>query len=443
MRVVGCIFIILPVILYFLFRNKSDDFFSPKTAFSFLYILKVVLSVLELTNVNGLRFDEDDGFLYFAIIDDNVFFNYCILQSISYVLILVGIDSVQKRTRNSQISNVKYSSSLARSFMLWGVLFFIIGLLGFVLIMRRVGGLVYFFSNLHLRRYLVRDLDFETMLLSFANKGPMLIVFSKKYSGKKITLIDILLIVLTGIMVGLGGRKALIMLVIECLFIYHFAIKRIRIKNLLKPSYILLAITLFLFFSVFSKFRREGAMEEFLNNPIEFYQENTSGSVLSTIAGESYVPFYISIVYYFQDHPYWYGSSFKGLLTAPVPSSIYPEKPPVDDGMYLYSIAHGNTSIKPVMPARMLDGTSWPLETFGSMYANFGPIGVIIGMIILGLIIGWSYKKMIDSNYSFLWLLMYVTILFSFELSTLRLFQVFISFITLAIVAYLANRIRI
>lgn len=439
MRVIGCILVILPIIFFLLIRNKKEDFFSPKSAFTFLYFIEIVLSVWQLTSVDSIR--EENGFLYSALIDDSCFLKYCILQSISYILVMFGINTIQKKTTNKEVNCVSISPALAHSYLVWGILFYIIGVVGFFLIMRKVGGIVYFFSNLQYRRLLVRDLDFETMLLSFLNNAPLLIIFSKRYSGKKMSIVDILLIILAGLMSGLGGRKALLMLFIECIFIYHFAIKRINIKVFLKPVYILLAVFLFFFFSLYSQLRREGAVEEFLNNPIAFYQENSEDGVLSTVAGESYVPFYIAIIDYFRDHEYWHGASFKGLLTAPIPSSFYKQKPPVDDGMYLFSIAQGNPNIKPVMPASSLDGTSWPLETFGSMYANFGTIGVLVGMLILGLIIGWSYKKMILSGSSFLWLLMYVNVLFTFELSTLRIFQVFLSFVTLAIVSFFANKI--
>ena len=441
MRIIGCLFVILPVFLFYVFRNKKEDLFSPLNAFTLLFIIKILISLIGITNVN--RIDEDNGFLYSALTDDSSFLEYCILQSIGYILVLFGISIALRRTKKIDQSGITISPILSRSYMFWGILFFLTGILGFILIMRKVGGVGYFFSNLHLRRVLVRDLDFESMLLSFMDKGPMLIIFSKKYSGKKLSIIDFLMILITGLMSGLGGRKALLMLVIECVFIYHYAIRKIQIKNLLKPIYVVIAVLLFFFFSIYSQFRREGAMEEFLKNPIAFYQENSSGDVVETVVGESYVPFYIAIIYYFRDHDFWLGSSFKGLLTAPIPSSMYPNKPPVDDGMYLYSIAQGRPNIKPTMPAKSLDGTSWPLETFGSMYANYGIPGVLIGMFILGLIIGWSYKKMVKSQFGFLWLLMYVNVLFTFELSTLRIFQIILLYITLAIVASLAKRMHL
>lgn len=441
MRLFGCLIIIIPVILYLIFRDKRKGFFAPKNTYTFLYIIKVVVGVISFSDVHNVT--EENDFLRYAMLNDDSFFKYCFFQSIGYILVLWGINYFEKKQivpkkGNEAILNKK----VANSYLFWGIAFFIVGTMGFMLIMSKVGGIWYFFSNLHLRRYLVSDLDFDSMILSFVNKGPLLLIFAKKYTGKKITPFDIVLVIAAGIMSGLGGRKALIMLSIECVFIYHFAIHRIKVKEFFKPSYIISGLALFLFFSTYSKFRREGAMDEFVNNPVEFYVENSGDGIMSSLSGESYVPFYVLIVDHFTNHDYWYGSSFGGLTTAIIPSSFYPQKPPVDDGMYLYSIAQGRSDVRPVMPTKSLDGTSWPLETFGSMYANFGFLGVIFGMALLGLVIGWFYKKMIREGYSFLWLIMYIQVLFTFELSTLRIFQTFLTFVTMGLVYMFVKKIR-
>ena len=157
------------------------------------------------------------------------------------------------------------------------------------------------------------------------------------------------------------------------------------------------------------------------------------------MAGESYVPFYVSIVDYFDSNDKWDGASFLGLMSAFIPSSFYPDKPPVDDGMYLYSIAHGN-NVNPPMPTRDLDGTSWPLETFGSMYANFGFIGVIVGMFFLGYIISYTFKKMVYSNYQFKYVIFYIIMLFTFEISTLRIVKALLAFIILSFIQLIIKR---
>lgn len=243
-------------------------------------------------------------------------------------------------------------------------------------------------------------------------------------------------------MVGLGGRKALLMLVAESIVIYHFVVKKIRIKKILRPKYIIGILFVYLFFTTYSKFRQEGAYMQFINSPVAFYTENVDGGLVRAIAGESYVPFYVAIINYFETHQKWYGASFEGLFTAFIPSSFYSDKPPVDDGMYLYSIANGRDGLFPPMPAHELDGSSWPLETVGAMYANFGSLGVLIGMWLVGISIGSVYNKMIKTNYSFLFVIFYTLMLFTFELSSLRIVQLIMAFVILSVIQFTVNKLH-
>lgn len=439
MRFLGAFLVFLPVLIYLL-RNRRKAFFSPGVAFSWLYVIKVVMAVLVYSNISLI--DEDDDFLKKALCSDNSFFEYCLLQSLSYMIVIWAIHKTTKSLGIKKRLHVPlHNKKLGRRYFFLGCCFYVMGVIGFLLIMSKVGGILFFFSNLQYRRSLVEDLDFENMLLSVLNYAPLLIIYSKSLMRKNIGVLDVIMIVVAGLMTGLGGRKALLMIVIGSAFIYNFTVKEINIKKFLTPKYIVGFFCLFIFFSFYSKLRKEGAAEELLLNPTEFFVENQSEGIVSALTGESYVPFFVGVVNHFENHDYWYGRSFSGLLTAFIPSSFYPAKPAVDDGMYLYSIAQGRGDINPPMPAKSLDYTSWPLETFGSMYANFGPLGVLLGMLIVGLVIGWFYNKMVTSNYDFFYIAMYIQVLFTFEMSTLRIVQVLISFVILKILSVILNKV--
>lgn len=437
MRLISLIVIILPVLLYFI-SNRKKDFFNPSTAFSFLYILKVVIPTIIYSFPENI-YIANDFFLEKSLYNDEVFIKYSVIQSIGYCMAIIGIGIHKIKRINKNVIDERGSSSDGYRYRFWGYSFYLLGAVGFFLIMSKVGGIIFFFSNLGQRTYLVKDLDFETYLLSLLNYAPLVLIYSKRWTKQKFKLLDIILVVLAGIMVGLGGRKALIMLVIECAAVYHYVVKPIRIKQIFNLKVITICCFLFLFFTTYSKLRNPGAFEEFVNNPVEFYVEKNEGGLTKSLAGESYVPFYISIVDYFDSNKKWNGASFGGLISAFIPSSFYPDKPPVDDGMYLYSIAHGNSVVPPV-PTRNLDGSSWPLETFGSMYANWGFIGVIVGMLLLGYIISYSFKKMVYSNYQFKYVIFYIMMLFTFEISTLRIVQAIIAFVLLSFVQLVIKR---
>jgi len=148
----------------------------------------------------------------------------------------------------------------------------------------------------------------------------------------------------------------------------------------------------------------------------------------------------MTIIDYFKTHALWLGKSFIGLVTAIIPSSLYTGKPPVDDGTYLYSICQGRTNIVPPMSFGNLDGSSYPLETFGSMYANFGIVGLFVGMIVLGGIYGYAYRKIKKNSYDLFSVVIYTQIIFTFQLSTLRIFQLFEIIVVFKIITAVVDR---
>jgi len=78
------------------------------------------------------------------------------------------------------------------------------------------------------------------------------------------------------------------------------------------------------------------------------------------------------------DVPYWGGASYYRLLFAPIPRILYPEKPDYMEGNIL---AHQYEMI-----ATDNHTTSVNLTQLTEFYGNFGPIGVIVGCLLLGII---------------------------------------------------------
>lgn len=96
------------------------------------------------------------------------------------------------------------------------------------------------------------------------------------------------------------------------------------------------------------------------------------------------------MVSYFEPGRFWYGRSYLDLLLAPLPRRLVGEKPPVDDGMYIYSIALGR-EITPSLPASHLNVTSWPPGNWIG-YANFGIIGLLFFSYLSGLVLRFTYE---------------------------------------------------
>ena len=134
----------------------------------------------------------------------------------------------------------------------------------------------------------------------------------------------------------------------------------------------------------------------------------------------SYVDTYVFIVNHFDTTNLWLGRSYLDLVVAPIPSTMYPDKPPVDDGVYIRSLEHGMT-VAPGMPYRLLFQSSTPPETLGLSYLNFWWPGVIIGMYLLGTVYKAAYAYMARSSYSLHSIYVYASIMLGFQFTNLRI----------------------
>ncbi len=431
MRIIGAIIAIIPLLTTIKIFNKRE-LLNPSNLFSLLYIITILIpTVIYAGGVTPALLS--NAYLRDAVSDDSVFLLYCVLQTVSYYLVLFGIGVrleestliyIQPSAYSNEECSYSYSFDENVNYRLWGIVFTVAGFLAFLIMMQRVGGIYYFFTHLQYRSSLTRDLDLLSWLLSLLRYGPLILVYSLRGTGKGMSIWLLLLIVISGFCYGMGGRKAVILMLFEATTIYHYTVKPITVRDVFKLKYIILAFVIVLFFVTYVQFRIEGAFERFLIDPFSFISENNKG-LAKVFASESYVSFYMAIIKYFKDHSLWMGASYLGMLTAIIPSSLYAAKPPVDDGMYLYSICQGRTDIFPVMRTSALNGSSYPLETFGSTYANFGVFGVFIGMFLLGVVISFFYRKMQKSGYSIFSIIVYSQVVFEFQFSTLRMFQLF------------------
>src|SRR5690606_25066159 len=97
-------------------------------------------------------------------------------------------------------------------------------------------------------------------------------------------------------------------------------------------------------------------------------------------------------------------------------------KPPVDDGVYVASLANG-VPITPGDDAGDLYNSSWPPETLGATYMNFWIPGVILGMYCLGGVYRAAYQYLQRSHCSLYAIVMYCHVMLGFHFSNLRIVQ--------------------
>lgn len=88
--------------------------------------------------------------------------------------------------------------------------------------------------------------------------------------------------------------------------------------------------------------------------------------------------------------PYWDGESYATLYWMVIPRFLYPDKPSKTIGQdfgHRYALLSSRDTV-----------TSWNCPQLVEMYANFGPWGVIFGMLLLGVICRVLYYTLTDPN---------------------------------------------
>lgn len=102
--------------------------------------------------------------------------------------------------------------------------------------------------------------------------------------------------------------------------------------------------------------------------------------------------------------PYWGGKTYSNLLTSYIPRAFWPDKPTQQIGNEFgrrYKYLGSNDY-----------STAWNLPWIVEMYANFGSLGVLIGMPLVGLFLAFLEQKLNSSRMNSLEVTLGATILF-------------------------------
>lgn len=103
------------------------------------------------------------------------------------------------------------------------------------------------------------------------------------------------------------------------------------------------------------------------------------------------------VLRHFDATNFWGGSSFFDLRYFFCPISVCLDKPPLDDGVYLYNISL-NGAVALGTPVSQLQVSSLPFETWSIGFANFGLWGVVAGGVIQGMLLAFFYNMTQSRN---------------------------------------------
>jgi len=272
------------------------------------------------------------------------------------------------------------------------------GVAGYALFLAKIGGLTRLWMLLYDRTLITGGTGYIsfTYSLLFTFMG-LLLAYSLRFrrSLARRVGVGVGVLVMAVVLASTGWRTGAILAIFYAMLTVHYAVKPVR--RLVTPGTSALGAVLFVFILVMPLFRTTGATEHYLDRPDLLVTDAFAG--LGTAAPQfSLADEGMVIVRYFTPGRLWLGASYLDLLVAPIPRTLIPDKPPVDEGVYLMAIVEGQ-DVRPSMPARQLPITAWPMGNW-VMYMNFGLPGFLAAMFLNGVAVAAAYRYMQLGGYT-------------------------------------------
>jgi hypothetical protein len=399
-------------------RGEERDLFSPVMIVTGLHLITVVPYLF------FLAFDEE---MMQPLVRDHpcvpdpgiAVVRYGAIQAIGFLALLAGLASRWPAraarlfpTAGPHFDPVRFSLAIIVALLIGGG--------SYAAFLSSIGGYEELLYNLDRRTLLAASSGYLLSLLAMLLFAVLILVYSLRLKRTllKILLIGLMMLATALVYSSLGGRRSTIELLVYVLLTWHFGVRRIRRVTWHAP---VLALLLIPYFVAMPILRDTGAVEYYSKKPQDLGTEVVA-NLKRAVIDLSYVDTYVFITSYFTLDNAWAGRVYLDLLLAPIPSKWYPDKPPIDDGVYLTTLAVGR-DVSPGTPYADLIPTSWPPATLGSMYLNFWLPGVILGMYLLGGVYAAAYRYMQVSGYSLLSIILYGNVMLSFGFSNLQIVQ--------------------
>ena len=310
-----------------------------------------------------------------------------------------------------KINSNKYNMFNTKGSYIIILILYGIGMTSRVILIMKMGGLTYVLANSHAAYNSIMTGAGVISTLARLMLISIVCLFEKILLQNK-TIDKILLFFMAAIYMMsylvYSSRGPALELVLVLMCCYSMNKKRIAIKDIIKPKYIILFIMV-LVLAISALSRRVGAGEQF----------TFINAMKSLVSEYNRVDRDIVSYSYFNNHLHWNGKSYLNILYMFIPSKIWPNKPVTDDGLFLMNIILGRT-VDPTLGRLQMDLTvgSVPFTSQGLSYANFGIIGIIIAGVLTGKIYKYSYKK-VRKEYSTTTTLIYFYVIYIFGFTPL------------------------
>lgn len=435
--------LLLIIVLLFLIvidYRRSERIDSPGVVMGSLWLVMNVPSMIYIAF-------EDSYFENIVMVFNNpdvreMYVSYIGVQIVYFIFLYLGLwrkaywgsDSFPEIAQSLDCGNVK-------RIMIVCLFFFSLGI---IVLWRTNGGLLGIISNFGDRT----KMNNSNILLQIGMSTPYILVtcacvyFHDFLDNRKslFRLGTVVVCVVVGLMLT-GGRKPFMMVIYYLFFFTILGMCRFDIRQY-KKVLVFIPIVILMFMTP-RVLRDRNNLTSFMSTG-QISSNMFSEKGVESVGDLSYIYTYVGLVNYFNQENYYYGTTFVDLLYSFVPRKYLENKPPVDDGKYVATLFRTGKRLD--HPSRLDDMyiSSWPPETLGNGYMNFGIVGVSIFAFILGNIYCWFYRKLQNStsNNRLYYLVMYPYVLFAFHLTNLRIMAFITMSLTFFCILFISKNIK-
>lgn len=383
------------------------DIFSPRFIFNMFAWLKNIPYVIDYISANR--------------ISDDTVESYFLFKFISFICVNIGITIYERNSTNIKYVYQENKQRDNSAYLRTGIIVSIIGFAVKIKTILEGGGVFYILSHIQARKELMAGQYYNEL---FANSlltcGVLLtlLCYLKEKNKKHLYIFIVIFAITTFGLIVFGARRPAMMLLLQVIMLYHFISSKIKIYSIFKIKSLIMLFAIALFVLLMPMLR-SGSETDYINNPTKWVEESVDNA--NTLFREfSYCDGDLFAFNYFKNHEYWYGASYLNIPLQVIPRSIYPQKPPMDDGMYLLNMMYGEKVTPNMATADLYFQTSVPFTLESSLYSNFGLLGIIIGCLLVGIFYQYVYKVLTACYCPIVMILIYQEIIFVFVPSVLH-----------------------
>ena len=388
---------------------------------------------------------------------NHAFFSYFINQLIfSITFSVVFFMGIRKRNMNKY--TFRFTNIKLKYYYIYGFIFLLIGTMFALVFFNGIEGAIYYFTHLNERVLLSKGTTFfryywMLLIIGFS----FIYVKSMNENGFAISRIITFIVFLYVffLMSIYGARSTLILFFIYIIVLDRYSIKNTKHNNnFIHKHYInnvkvftIVIVSIFILF-IFVALRNPNFSSYLTNqgiiSAIRLVSEGTINTTLTYLNNLNKMLFVFGSEKIGSITNLWYGKSFIDLFLGVIPRSLFENKPPLEEGVYIYSLVNG-LNVSPSMPANQMYSVAWPIDTIGVGYANFGTIGVATFAVMLGKIQSFFYINVRNNNNNIFILFIWVFLVFTFSFTNSGIFGLITNFIFIALFFYFVTgqKIRI